>query len=170
MAKHTSRRYPLKAWNDPAWKRKLSAHFTVSRVDEDIPAAEQGRERKPWYIALTQKPALLDVVGDVPGLPEGTTMLLSEDDVIALVRYLTEPQTALFVDDPSSTRLEKHTAYMFLEPGMVGIRDADCEIVNGEAHWTPEYFLEDEAPQPLERAVTKKVHTLPWPMLKKGGA
>ena len=59
---------------------------------------------------------------------------------------------------------------MFLEPGMVGIRDADCEIVNGEAHWTPEYLLEDEAPQPVARAVTKKVHTLPWPMLKKGGA
>ena len=28
---------------------------------------------------------------------------------------------------------------MFLEPGMVGIRDADCEIVNGEAPGTPEY-------------------------------
>ena len=48
MANHTGRRYPLKAWNDPAWTRKLSAHLTVSRVDEDIPAAEQGRERKPW--------------------------------------------------------------------------------------------------------------------------
>ena len=79
---------------------------------------------------MTQKPALLDVVGDVPGLPEGTSnAAAAEDDVIALVRYLTEPQTALFRGRPKFNQTRgKRTAYTFLEPGMVGIRDADCEI------------------------------------------
>lgn len=159
-----NKRYPLKVWGDSAWQRKLTASLSVSRVDEDIPTAEQGRARKPWYITLTQQPQqVLDDAGGIQELQAGTTMLLSEDDVLALVRYLVESQTVVYADDPSPTKAGTYGAYMFVEPGMVGITVEDGTPVNGEAHWTPEYFKDmakrgktDSAP------VQPKVHTLPW--------
>src|SRR3954465_15077266 len=102
MTKTKKTRHPLKAWGAPDWTRKVSKTLTVSRVDEDIPMDQLRADRKPCYLALTQAPDQLARVGGVRGLPEGTTLLLSEDDVLALAQYLLEPQLALWVENPES--------------------------------------------------------------------
>lgn len=98
-------------------------------------------------------------VGGVRHLPEGNTLLLSEDDVVSLVRYLFEPQTAAWSPYPTPEKVGHHDVYMFEQAGMLGVSDRD-EIVNGEAEWSPEYFTQQEpgaVPEP-----TSKIHTLPW--------
>lgn len=157
----------LKAWDDPAWKRKLSAALTVSRVDADIPTDKQSRNRKPWYIALTQEPDALSVVGGVDGLPEGKTLLLTEREIVALVEYLLEPQTAVWAEQPDTETPGTYRAYLFGEPGMVAIGEVEGDpekmaVFNGEAHWTPGYFKREA--ETVERVTTPKVHTLPWPL------
>jgi hypothetical protein len=155
MSKHQ-----LKAWNDPEWQRKLSKTLTVSRVDEDIPTETQPRVRKPWFIALTQKPELLAKVGGVDGVPAGHTLLLSEDDVVALVRYLLEPQTVVWATNPSATELDG-LERVSLQPGMVALLSTTGEVVNGEAHWTPDFFTRQK-PIDIRDGVSPRFHTLPW--------
>ena len=155
----------LKAWADRGWQTKLSETLTVSRVDEDIPTEKQTEERKPWFIALTQNPELLPAVGGVEGLPPGHTVLLSEDDVVALVQYLLEPQTAAWFENPSPIEPGSQDAIAFLEPGLVTLIDG--EPVNGEAQWTPEYFR-CQTPLAIEEGSTfptRKLHTLPWKLV-----
>jgi len=159
----------LKAWGDEAWRRKLTKTLSVARVDDDVPGEELKGQRKPWFLALTQKTNLLEELGGVRGLPEGHTMLLSEDDVVALVRYLFEPQIAMWVDEPEISQPGDRKALVFEEQGMLGVSDDD-EIVNGEANWSKEYFEQTVAPhdQPglladFQRRNGKlRVHTLPW--------
>jgi hypothetical protein len=153
------RKHQLKAWDDREWQRTLTTSLTVSRVDEDIPTETQPRVRKPWFIALTQKPDLLAKVGGVDGLPAGTTLLLSEDDVVQLVRYLLEPQTVVWATNPSATELDG-LERVSLQPGMVALLSTG-EVVNGEAHWTPEYFARQK-PIDIRDGVSPRFHTLPW--------
>jgi hypothetical protein len=162
MAKGRSNeaKHPLKAWNDAAWQRKLSKTLTVSRVDEDIPTDEQKPNRKPWYIALTQNPELLTRVGGVSGLPEGNTLLLSEDDVVELVRYLFEPQLAMWSENPSPTEPGKQQAYVFVQSGLLDVSESE-EIVNGERQWSPDYFTR-QTPSDGADGIPPKHHTLPW--------
>lgn len=156
-------KYPLKAWGDPLWQRRLSETLTVSRVDEDIPTDKQKPIRKPWFVALTR-------TGDSPppvsGVPDGDTVLLSEGEVLALVAYLFEPQTAAWVDNPSVSERGEHR--LFPQPGMVWMSDSgefvNGELLNGEAHWTPDYFRRRKAIK--QGAVPRKVHTLPWRLEK----
>lgn len=155
------RKYPLKAWGDRAWRRKLSKTLTVSRVDENIPTEEQTRQRKPWYVALTRASNV--VSPKVAGLPAGHVVLLSEDEVLALVAYLLEPQTVCWSENPSPTESGKYQFLAFMQPGMVAISE-DGRIWNGEAPWTPSYF---EGQEPIDKSVpgtriSPKVHTLPW--------
>jgi hypothetical protein len=80
-------------WGDPDWSRRITPRLHVGMVDEELPESERGKKwkRKSWYIALRQHPDLLKKYGPVKGLPKtGTTLLLFEDDVVALVGYLTE--------------------------------------------------------------------------------
>jgi hypothetical protein len=152
----------LKAWDDPTWQRRLSRTLTISRVDEDIPTAKQGAHRKPWSIALTQKPDELARAGGVDGLPEGKTLLLSEQDVLELVRYLFEPQTAAWSSNPSAKPGDAVSYEPYTQPGLIGITESG-EILNGEAHWSPEYF---RRLAPTRRVSTRKIHTLPWKLPK----
>lgn len=154
-------KHPLKAWDDPAWQRPLSKTLTVSRVDEDIPTDAQTRDRKPWSIALTRERR--PEHGDVQGLPAGRSLLLSEAEVMALVAYLFEPQTVLWSENPSPTETGEVGFLMFLQPGMVAISESG-QLVNGEAHWTLEYFKRQEPLDGTPR--TPKFHTLPWRLAK----
>jgi hypothetical protein len=89
--KRTGLRKPLnylKMWDDPDWSRRITPRLHVGMVDEELPFGKEGG-RKSWYIALTQHPDLLKKLGPVKGLPKkGTTLLLFEDDVVALVEHL----------------------------------------------------------------------------------
>jgi hypothetical protein len=81
----------LKMWDDPDWSRRITPRLHVGMVDEELPESERGKKwkRKSWYITLTQNPDLLKKIGQVKGLPKtGTTLLLFEDDVIALVDHV----------------------------------------------------------------------------------
>jgi hypothetical protein len=151
----------LKAWSDLAWQRKLSKTLTVSRVDENIPGVKLKGKRKPWYIALTQKPDMLTEVGGVRSLPDGKILLLTEDEIVALVRYLVEPQTVVWSDNPEPTEAGECQVVCFIQPGMVATSDAG-EVVNGEASWSPEYFKQQEAHDIMKDGRTPKMHTLPW--------
>jgi hypothetical protein len=92
--KRTGLRKPkshLKMWGDPDWTRQITPRLHVGMVDEELPERERGKlwDRKSWFIALTQHPDLLKKYGPVKDLPKtGTTMLLFEDDVVALVEHL----------------------------------------------------------------------------------
>jgi hypothetical protein len=80
-------------WGDPDWSRRITPRLHVGMVDEELPERERGKlwRCKSWYIALTQQPDLLRKLGPVKGLPKkGTTLLLFEDDVVALVEHLCE--------------------------------------------------------------------------------
>jgi len=161
-------KYRLKAWDDRDWSRKLTKTLSVARVDEDIPADKLKKNRKPWYLALTQNPDLLEEVGDVSGIPEvGTTILLSEYEVVELVKYLLESQTAVWTetDDPDNIGVGDYSAFMFEQPGMVEITE-EGRVVNGEAQWSPSYF---ERQEPSADAPRKKFHTLPWKFSAKVG-
>jgi hypothetical protein len=162
----TTRRaqYPLKAWNDPNWQRPLSRTLTVSRVDEDIPTEDQTRQRKPWSVALTRAPGV--VSPEVQSLPAGTTLLLSAPEVLALVAYLLEPQTAVWCEVPTPTAPGRYAVRLYFQPGMVAmVEDGSNAIADGEAHWTPDYFRRAEPTDTL----TPKGHTLPWPMKTDSG-
>lgn len=91
MHKRTGLRKPknhLKTWGDKEWTRRLTPRFSVGMVDEDLPYGKEGG-RKSWYLSLTQDKDLLTTLGPVVGAPEkGKTLLLFEDDVVALVRHL----------------------------------------------------------------------------------
>jgi hypothetical protein len=151
----------LKQWAARAWTKQLTPGLRVGRVDEDLPVSRDG-ERKSWYLVLTQRPDLLKELGPVDGLPDtGTTLLLFEDDVVALVRYLLEPQVAAWAEDPEATKLGRHR--LFFEPGLVAFTEAG-EAVNGEAHWSPEHFRQARPLDARAGLPTRKVHTLPWPM------
>lgn len=57
-------------------------------VDEDLPFGKEGG-RKSWYLSITQDEDLLKTLGPVSGIPKkGKTLLLFEDDVVALVQHL----------------------------------------------------------------------------------
>jgi hypothetical protein len=93
----------LKVWSPVSardWTRKdlkesvsgddLSPRLHVGRVDEELPFGKEGG-RKSWYLLLTQSPDILTILDPVHGAPgEGVSMLLFEDDVVALCRYLLE--------------------------------------------------------------------------------
>ena len=131
----------------------------MSRVDEDIPTDEQTPKRKPWWVALTQAAD----VRRVGGLPDGTTVLLSEDEVLALVAYLCEPQTAVWSENPSPTRPGKVRMAFFSQPGMVAL-SPEGDLWNGEGDWTPNYFARQQPMRVTKRTRLAKLHTLPWPM------
>jgi hypothetical protein len=160
MHKRTGLRRPknyLKVWGDKNWTRRLTPRLSVGRVDEALPCGGGGR--KPWYLLLTQDPDLLKTLGPVRGAPKnGTNLLLSEDDVVALVQYLLEPQTAVWMENPEPSEPGEYSARLFLQPGMVGITSSG-KIVNGEADWTPKYFKRQ---QNTDTVATAKIHTLPW--------
>ncbi len=78
----------LKVWASSEWTRRLTPRLRVAMVDEELPAAKV-RGRKSWYLALTQDRDLLKALGPVHGVPKtGKTLLLFEDDVVALVQHL----------------------------------------------------------------------------------
>lgn len=91
MQKRTGLRKPkrhLKTWGQGEWTRRLTPRLKVGMVDEDLPVGTEGG-RKSWYLTLTQDADLLEKLGPVKGVPtKGKTLLLFEDDVVALVRHL----------------------------------------------------------------------------------
>lgn len=88
----------LKVWSPrsaASWTRRVTPRLHVSMVDEELPyrdtddSRNPDRIRKSWYLALTQDRDLAKELGPVWGLPKkGKTLLLFEDDLIALVQYL----------------------------------------------------------------------------------
>ena len=98
--KRTGLRKPknfLKTWNDPGWTRPLTSRLRVGIVDEELPYGLEGG-RKSWFLSLTQYPDLLKTLGPVKGIPKrGKTLLLFEDDVVALARHLADSE--LVVED-----------------------------------------------------------------------
>lgn len=103
--KRTGLRKPknhLKTWSGPAaksWTRRLTPRLAVGLVDEDLPAGKEGG-RKSWYLSLTADPDLLKTLGPVKGIPrKGNTVLLFEDDVIALVQHLADAELVMVDDD-----------------------------------------------------------------------
>jgi hypothetical protein len=88
----------FKAWEGTKnWTQKLGESVTVCRVDEDLAVSKQ--LRKPWYVSLTQHPDRVKKVGGVRGVPKGTTLLLSEAEVMGLVEYLLESETVALTDN-----------------------------------------------------------------------
>jgi hypothetical protein len=78
----------LKTWADKDATRRLTPRLRVGVVDEDLPFGKEGG-RKSWYLSVTQDPDLVETLGPVHGLPKrGKTLLLFEDDVVALVRHV----------------------------------------------------------------------------------
>lgn len=67
-------------------------------VDEALPMGKEGG-RKSWYLSLTADPDLLKTLGPVKGIPrKGKTVLLFEDDVIALVQHLADAELVMMDD------------------------------------------------------------------------
>lgn len=101
MHKRTGLRRPinfLKTWGDVDWTRRLTPRLSVGMVDEDLPPTIS--QRKSWYITLTQGRDLLKELGPVHGTPrKGKTLLLFEDDVIALVQHLADAGLVTIADD-----------------------------------------------------------------------
>lgn len=93
-------------------------------------------------------------------MPRGTTLLLSETEVEELVRYLLEPQTVLWSENPSPTEPGDYAALFFFQPGMVGVLKSG-RVVNGEGHWSPAFFKRLRPVDP-KKGITPKIHTLPW--------
>ena len=73
----------LKTWDGDTggWRTALSPSTTVCMTDDDVGA---GETKKPWwiYLAQTEDPPPVRT-----GLP-GKHLLLSQDEAVALVRYL----------------------------------------------------------------------------------
>jgi hypothetical protein len=103
--KRTGLRKPknyLKMWGDPSWSRRITPRLHVGMIDEELPEKERGVlwKHKSWYLSLTQHPDLLKKLGGVKGLPKnGTSLLLFEDDVVALVEHLFDANLIEFDDD-----------------------------------------------------------------------
>jgi hypothetical protein len=99
--KRTGLRKPknyLKTWGDKDFTRRVSPRLSVGMVDEELPFGKEGG-RKSWYLSLTQDPDLLKALGPVKGRPtQGTTLLLFEDDVIALVQHLADTGLVMLDD------------------------------------------------------------------------
>jgi len=88
MHKRTGCRKPknyLKVFGDKCYTKLLTPRLTVGMVDEELPVGKEGG-RKSWYLALTSD--LLTRLGPVHGAPERDTILLFEDDVVALVKHV----------------------------------------------------------------------------------
>ena len=102
MHKRTGLRKPkhhLKTWDDKSWTRRLTPRLRVGMVDEELPFGKEGG-RKSWELTLTQEPDLLRTLGPVKGTPRtGTTLLLFEDDVLALVRHVAMSGLIVMDDD-----------------------------------------------------------------------
>jgi len=102
--KRTGLRKPkeyLKTWSDKDWTRRLTPRLWVGMVDEELPFGKEGG-RKSWYLSLTQHPDLLTKLGPVKGVPTtGNTLLLFEDDVLALVQHLVDSGLTSFTEDGS---------------------------------------------------------------------
>jgi hypothetical protein len=156
MKKAKALRYPLKAWDDPAWKRRLSKTLTVSRVDENIPTDEQKPIRKPWFLAITRTSKDSRTVR---GLPAGRSVLLSEDEVLGVLRYLFEPQLAVWAEKPTPTEPGTVLALMFLQPGMVAIAKTG-QLWIGEGQWTPKYFKRQKPIYIRRKGTTNDRHSL----------
>jgi len=91
----------LKMWTGESWSPRLTPRLRVGRVDEDLPLGKEDA-RKSWYLALTQDVDLLTTLGPVKGAPStryGKTLLLFEDDVVALVDYLLDRALVVINDD-----------------------------------------------------------------------
>lgn len=68
-------------------------------VDEALPMGKEGGH-KSWYLSLSADPDLLKTLGPVKGTPrKGKTVLLFEDDVIALVQHLADAELVMVDDD-----------------------------------------------------------------------
>jgi hypothetical protein len=79
--------------------RRLTPRLRVGMVDEELPFGTEGG-RKSWYLSLTADPDLLETLGPVKGTPrKGKTVLLFEDDVIALVQHLADAELVMVDDD-----------------------------------------------------------------------
>jgi hypothetical protein len=105
MHKRTGLRKPknyLKTWSPRTakdWTRRLTPRLSVGMVDEEIPFGKEGG-RKSWYLSVTVDPDLLKTLGPVKGTPrKGKTVLLFEDDVIALVQHLADAELVMVDDD-----------------------------------------------------------------------
>jgi hypothetical protein len=88
----------LKMWGDPAWSRRLTRRLHIGMVDEELPVGQEGG-RKSWYLALTQPENLAATLGPVRRVPKGHTLLLFEDDVVALTQYLHDVVGTLLLDE-----------------------------------------------------------------------
>ena len=76
----------LKMWRDKDWSTTLTTRLHVGMVDEDLPPGKEGG-RKSWYLSLTQPKSVAKTAGKV-GLPKGNSLVLFEDDVVALAVHL----------------------------------------------------------------------------------
>jgi|SRR5215510_11798405 len=102
--KRTGLRKPknyLKMWGDDDWSRKITPRLHVGMVDEWLLESERGMKwnHKSWYLALTQRHDLLKKLGPVKSVPNGKTLLLFEDDVVAFVQYLFDSELIDFDDN-----------------------------------------------------------------------
>lgn len=76
-------------------------------VDEELPFGREGG-RKSWYLTVTQDEDLLETLGPVHGAPkDGKTLLLFEDDVVALVQHLMM-ESLLVIDAEGERVLNSH--------------------------------------------------------------
>ncbi len=95
----------LKLWADPDWSRQISETLHVGRVDDDQGAGPE----KPWFVSLTQSPNRLQEMGGARGTPPGTTLLLSHDDVVALLPYLWDMAQEWHLDEQLRRRAAAKT-------------------------------------------------------------
>lgn len=95
----------LKAWAGTEYQRRITPRLRAAMVDEDrLSADDLATKRKSWYVAITQDRDLTQTLGPVHGLPKrGHTMLLFEDDVIALVEYLIDINRIAIANDGTIT-------------------------------------------------------------------
>jgi len=78
-------------WDSRGWTRRLTPRLSVGMVDEWIDTNEGSQARTSCYVAIIQDRDLLKRLGPVRGVPRaGKTLLLFEDDVVALVQYLVD--------------------------------------------------------------------------------
>jgi hypothetical protein len=95
-------------WADPSWTRRLTPRLSVAMVDEELPFGREGG-RKSWYLAVTGDRDLVREWGPVPGLPtKGNTLLLFEDDLVALVQHLFDGNLIEFDEDGRAINGKAH--------------------------------------------------------------
>jgi hypothetical protein len=99
LHKRTGCRKPknyLKVGVDKDYTKPLTPRLSVGMVDEELPVGKEGG-RKSWYLTLTSD--LLTQLGPVHGARKRDTILLFEDDVVALVKHVFDAWLIAITDD-----------------------------------------------------------------------